>query len=431
MIAMTPAVSSGQFGPTTKYYDPEGNVPSIETSVQDAGEDDDPRPRRQLTKWNEYDGPFSTFRFGLTFLTDFSTYIQDHDSEKQFDLDADYGLRDARVLFRGRFKTPDELPMSWSFGYMYDNADQTWKVRQTGVQFDFPALNGSLFMGRTKEGYSMIKVTSGVFPWGMERSPALDAFVPILADGLKWMGYFPEQRVFFSLGAFADQLSEKQTFSTFDYQAVTRIGWLPIASLEDKTVWHVAVMGRGGRPDDHKIRLRSKPEDSLAGFFVETDSVPSDRAGTAGFETYYRRGSWLFGGEYDCEFIGVDDAKDLSFHAGDVVAVWILTGETRGYNARGGYFEPVSPDRPLLEFNRDRPWLKWGTGAWEAVLHMSYINLNDHYIHGGKLFRLTTLMNWYLTDNVRLEFSYAYGVLDRFGTTGGTNFFQGRVQFTM
>jgi phosphate-selective porin OprO/OprP len=127
----------------------------------------------------------------------------------------------------------------------------------------------------------------------------------------------------------------------------------------------------------------------------------------------------------------VDDAKDLSFHAGDVVAVWILTGETRGYNARGGYFEPVSPDRPLLEFNRDRPWLKWGTGAWEAVLHMSYISLNDHYIHGGKLFRLTTLMNWYLTDNVRLEFSYAYGVLDRFGTTGGTNFFQGRVQFTM
>ena len=62
---------------------------------------------------------------------------------------------------------------------------------------------------------------------------------------------------------------------------------------------------------------------------------------------------------------------------------------------------------------------------------MSYIDLDDHNIEGGKLWRLTTLMNWYLSDNLRLEFSYAYGVLNRFDLIGHTSFFQARVQVTL
>jgi phosphate-selective porin OprO and OprP len=36
-----------------------------------------------------------------------------------------------------------------------------------------------------------------------------------------------------------------------------------------------------------------------------------------------------------------------------------------------------------------------------------------------------------LSDNVRLEFVYGYGQLDRFGLTGDTQFFQARVQFQL
>ena len=89
----------------------------------------------------------------------------------------------------------------------------------------------------------------------MERSPALDAFVPILADGLKWMGYFPKARVFYSLGAFGDEVSEQEKFATYDYQVATRVGWLPVASEAEKLLWHVAVMGRIGRPDEGRIRV--------------------------------------------------------------------------------------------------------------------------------------------------------------------------------
>jgi phosphate-selective porin OprO/OprP len=323
-------------------------------------------------------------------------------------------------LFRGVFQT--ERPFSWTFGYMYDNADGSWRVRQTGFQIGFPEAKGSLFIGRTKEGYSMIKVMAGVTPWGQERTFSLDAFVPILADGLKWSGYFPERRVFFQLGLYDDELSEDESFATFDHQVVTRIGWLPISSEEDKKLLHVAVMGRAGQPDEGSLRLRSKPEESLSPFFVDTGAIAADYAQTTGAEVYYRKGPWLVGGEYNWERVDATGGEEEGFHGGNLVTTWIITGETRGYNAPGGYFKPVSPDRTVFE---------GGPGAWEAVLNLSYIDLDSESFSGGKMWRLTSMVNWYLSDNIRFELGYAYGVLDRFDLKGHTQFFQSRLQLTL
>lgn len=417
-LVLTPGLSRGE---EAKESPPTTDASAtIDDAPEEAGDDDHPRPRRRLVKWNELDGPITTFRLGFGVLVDFSTYLQDQKSERQVTLDEDVSLRDTRLLFSGRFKT--QRPITWTIGYMYDSADEEWRFRQTGIQIGFPELQGNLFIGRTKEGYSMIKVMTGYHGFTLERSPGNDAFVPILADGLKWMGYFPKARVFFSLGGFGDQISEEEKFATYDFQGVTRIGWLPIASEPEKTVWHVAVMSRFGRPDERHIAFRSKPEDSNAPFFVETPTVASDRAGTTGFETYYRRGPWLVGGEYGWQNVHPKSGPDLAFHAGNVIASWLITGETRAYKPRAGIFDPVSPDRPVFQ---------GGPGAWEAVLNMSYINLDDHDIHGGKLWRLTPMMNWHLSDNVRFEFAYGFGILGRFGEYGHTHFFQTRLQFTL
>ena len=75
--------------------------------------------------------------------------------------------------------------------------------------------------------------------------------------------------------------------------------------------------------------------------------------------------------------------------------------------------------------------LKGGPGAWEAVLHVSYIDLDSGVFHGGKFWRLTPMVNWHLSDNVRIDLEYGYGELDRFGLVGATQFLQGRIQFTL
>ena len=41
------------------------------------------------------------------------------------------------------------------------------------------------------------------------------------------------------------------------------------------------------------------------------------------------------------------------------------------------------------------------------------------------------MVNWHLTDNVRLEFVYGVGKLDRFDLDGTTQFFQSRLQLQL
>ncbi len=390
-------------------------APTVETTVE-AGESDAEEHRRPFVK-NEYDWPGTTFHFGLGFLLEYGAYSQDADSRDQLSLDPGGGIRDSRILFRGRFKT--QRPFSWSIGYMYDHATNSWFFRQTGLMIGFPKLKGSVFIGRTKEGYSMTKVMTGYHILTMERSPALDAFVPILADGIKWLGYFPKSGIFFNAGWYTDRLSEDEGFSTYDHQQVLRAGWLPILDQKNGRLLHIAVMARNGEPDNNQLQQRARAEANFAPYFVDTGKFAANHALTTGLETYYRDGPWLFGAEYNWQDIDALDGQHPRFQGGNLIAAWIVTGETRPYNAAGGaYFTDFSPKHPVFE---------GGHGAWEVVLNMSYLDLDDRAIQGGKVWRVTPMVNWILADYLKLQLAYGYSVLDRFGIEGGTQFFQARL----
>ena len=372
--------------------------------------------------WNQFDFKLSTLRFGFGYLAEYDMFQQDRNSETQFgEIEDDYGMRDGRLLFSGRFKT--KRPVSWTIGYMYDGSDGSWRFRQTGFTIEIPEVKSRVFVGRTKEGYSMVKAMVGYYGWTMERSPALDAFVPILADGVKWMYYSPERRIHWSLGLYIDSLSNREAFATYDSNAVGRLVWQPILSEADDEVLHLGVMARGGEPDDGFLRVRSKPEAYLAPFFLDAGRLESNWASGVGFEAFYRKNSWLIGSEYHWEQVDLVSGDSQLFHAGDVVATWILTGETRPYNASGGTFGMVPPEtlgpqgrirrlgsRPATELQRLR---------------------RRRGVPGGTFWRITPMINWYLNNQIRLEFVYGYGELDRFGTTGATQFYQTRLQFAL
>ncbi|HEX5132699.1 MAG TPA: porin [Candidatus Krumholzibacteria bacterium] len=394
---------------------------AIDNTVE-AGEADAEEPRRKLVKWNEYDGPISTLRFGFGFLVDVVGYSQDDGSKAQlptFD-NPDAGLRDFRVLLKGKFKTT--RPFSWTLGYMYDGADEEWHFRQTGIIVGVPELKGNFFVGRTKEGYSMIKVMVGYHGWTNERSPANDAFVPILADGIKYMGYYERPRVYLSLGAYKNGSWENPKFATADEQVVARLGWLPRLEEDGQELLYVGAMTRAFTPDNGSIQPRARGGSYLGPYFVDAGRFDSDHGRTDGVEAFYRKGPWLFGTEYHWQNLTPTGEGDVLFHGGNAVVTWNITGETRPYNVRGAYFQAVSPKQTVFE---------GGPGAWEAVLDVSYVDLDSGRFHGGKYWRLTPMVNWHMSDNVRLEFTYGYGELDRFGLTGATQFFQGRVQFTL
>jgi phosphate-selective porin OprO/OprP len=394
----------------------EPQPPAVEDKQEAGGSSVDP-PARRLVKWNEFEGPFFTLRASAGVIVDAGTYAQDEASREQFDLEPGSQVRDFRVMFNGRIKT--ERAITWCAGLMYDAGNDRWLVRQTGFMIAVPELKGHLFVGRSKEGISLNMVMVGYAGWTMERSPAVVATVPLLADGIKWMGYVPGRHLLFNLGWYTDVLSEGQSFSSYDHQFVGRVGFVPI--LDDKgTLLHVALAGRYGLVNDRTLRLRSRPELNLAPHFVDTESFAAGDTRMVQGEVYYRPGSWVLGMEYFFQRVDALESPDPLFHGGDAVVSWLVTGETRKYNTAGGYFLAVSPERTVFA---------GGPGAWEAVLRMTYTDLDDGPIQGGRFWRFTPMLNWYLSDHLRMEFSYGIGELDRFERLGTTQFFQSRLQF--
>jgi phosphate-selective porin OprO/OprP len=393
--------------------------PAVEDTIA-AGEDDGMKPARRLVSWNEYEGPFFTLRVGGGFLYDYATYSQDDASKQQFELNEDSKVRDARVTLKGAFKF--KRAVTWSVGLMYDGPSDSWLFRETGLMIAVPEILGHIFIGRTKEGFSLNKVMVGYAGWTVERATITDATIPILADGVKWLGYVPGKRLLWNVGFYGDWFSDEQTFTTYKTQVAGRIAWVALLSEEGRRLLHVGVNGRYGKPDDGMLRLRSRPENFLAPYFVDTESFAANATTMTGVEAYYRPGPLLVGGEYFVQRADAADSGDPILHGGDVAVAWLATGETRTYNTRGGFFNQVSPARTVFQ---------GGPGAWEIVTRFSYIDLDDGAVTGGRFWRITPMVNWHLSDHVRLAVSYGYGSLDRFSVTGRTHFFQSRLQLTM
>ena len=385
-----------------------------------AGEADADMERRNLLSALHLKLPFTTLRVGGGVLVDYIGYDQDSASREQFPNLASQGkLRDARILLGGTFNT--KRPFTWQIGVMYDAAQKKWLFRQTGLMVAVPEIWSHFFIGRAKEGFSLNKVMVGYDGWSMERLPFGDATIPLLADGIKWLGLTPDRHWFWNLGLFTDWLSEGQTFSSYNHQFVLRTGWVPLVSDSVGTLLHIGMNFRVGDVNNDTITLRSKPEAFPAPYFINTGAFPAQNGMTLGPEIYFRPGRVLLGGEYYWERTRSELGTNW-FHGGEAVVTWNTTGEVRTYNTVGNYFRGITPLKTVIQ---------GGSGGFETVLKVSYSNLTNGAIQGGTLWRVTPMLNWYTTDNVRLEFAYGYGVLKRFGLLGRTQFYQARMQLEM
>ena len=415
-MALFGAVAQGEEAAASQAA---ATAPALDDQL-DAAEADGVEPRRQLVAWNHYQGPYFTLRVGAGFGYDYSAYAQDANSKQQMTLSPVAAVRDFRLLLKGRFPTIPRL--TYTLGYMYDGSAKAWRFRQTGLMVDVPELLGGFFIGRTKEGFSSNKIMVGYFTWTGERATMNEALIPILGDGIKWTGRIPSGKLVYNVGYFMDELSQTESFNKNDSQFVGRAVWLPNAG-SDKPLLHLAVEGRFAEANNGQLQYRSRPEVFQAQTYaIDTGKFPANHANALGVEAYYRPGSLMFGMEYFLNKVSSQQTDNPLFHGGEVFAAYLFTGEVRPYNTRGAFFEAVSPARTVFE---------GGPGAWEGVLRFSYTDLDSGTIQGGKFWRITPMVSWYLSDNVRMEFTYGYGVLDRFGLSGATQFFQTRLQILL
>jgi phosphate-selective porin OprO and OprP len=375
-------------------------------------------------RWRLFNGRLTSFKFGAGFLYEYAAFFQDKNSKLQMDslgtpMKDQFKVRDFRLLFSGQFKSKREI--SWRAGIMYDASSDSWLVRETGIMVGVPEINSYFFIGRTKEGFSMNKVMNGYAGWAFERQMAIDV-IPILADGLKWMGYLKKQRIFWNLGVYADWLSKGQSFSTYQSQFDARLGWNPISLVNKHNMLHLGINYRYGKVAGDQIQLRSRPESNPAPYFITTGNFATSHSNHIGYEIYYQSGRWLMGSEFYWHQFSSAAANNPMFKGGEFMISYIFTGESRHYINSTSIFGFVPVKKSVF---------KGGLGEIDGLIRFTTYDLNGGNIQGGNFWRITPMINWYLSPELRFEIGYGYGVLDRFGIKGTTQFFQSRIQITI
>ncbi len=369
--------------------------------------------------WNEFDGPLTTLKFGIGFMTEYAGFSQDSASKQQVPgVTNSLSVRDFRYTMAGVVKTKREI--TWKAGINYDGNTGTWRIRETGVQVKVPELSGYLFFGRTKEGYSLQKIQNGFTLWRFER-PMIQDLVPILADGVKYSGYFPKQHLQWTLGTYFNIFgNEVQPQTSFKRQITTRLVWLPIYSTPTAPVLHIALNYRYGKVLDDTIQVRSKPEISKAQYFVDSKKFWADYVNSLSGEVYYRTGPLMAGTEFGSHFVHSPEKGNPVFTGAWFFLLYSFTGEARPYAPNFGTFTFQTVKKSVFD---------GGIGNIEATLSFSNIDLDDADITGGKFWRFTPSVYWSLSRNVFTTIAYGFGVLNKDGYKGNTQFFQWRFGF--
>jgi phosphate-selective porin OprO and OprP len=220
------------------------------------------------------------------------------------------------------------------------------------------------------------------------------------------------------------------------------------------------------------VQLRARPEmrdDVPAGSLINADNtrlidtgvIASDAQFLLGLETLYIRGPFSFQAEYGWNWVqdatgilpgatappapgyrnALVPAQNYVFSGGYLQVAYTLTGENRAYDKAGGtlaraYFGKAGPYNRAWVVRDEDGHLCWNWGAWEVAARYSYVDLNDgaglNAIQGGRLQGVTLGLNWYLNNNLSVNFDWAHDT--RYDTPAGVpegtvNGFGTRVQF--
>jgi phosphate-selective porin OprO and OprP len=176
------------------------------------------------------------------------------------------------------------------------------------------------------------------------------------------------------------------------------------------------------------IRLRDRPELRVDGTrFIDTGNINVDSVAAYGVElagnwkNFYGQGEYFY---YDLDRKSVVAPilpSDVAFEAWYVQASWVLTGESKRYNAQNGAYGNPRAEKPFS--------LKTGDlGAIELAARYSQTDLNDRErsavaaerIRGGEQTVVTLGLNWYPNSNIRFLLNYQFVDIDRLNPGGFT-----------
>jgi phosphate-selective porin OprO/OprP len=290
---------------------------------------------------------------------------------------------------------------------------------------------GNIRIGSQKEWFSLEHLNSYRYLEFLERSYLFDfaqatAFNNGFSPGISFFRTWAKDRIFSAVGFYKNE-SDLIGFGLGDGQyAVTgRLAALPIWMPDRQLFWHIggAMSHRDPVEDKVQVRIRDNIRNApfpLLPLVVNTGLLNAGSQDLYNLETAAVWGPFTLQAEYTANVInGASVAATTTAPSGPPLGnlffqgyyaelMWLLTGESRTWNAKNFYFNRVVPKHPLRLKRNDCSCDGYGFGAWELAVRYSYLDVSNKAIQAGVLNSVTLGLNWYLNTNTKLQFNYDY-----------------------
>lgn len=314
------------------------------------------------------------------------------------DFSSGSGLEDDDAVRRKEFGATLKKKGVYDAMVYYDFQSDTWL--DVFVRFESKAFFGR-DIGRFRFGYMKTPVgldanTSSRAGSFLETALPVQAFYEGRRTGVEWVLERPQYLL--QAGAYGGK--DLQGDNPGTTQAVRAV-WTPVKAPGD--VIHLGLAysqenPRGysdGRDVHHEAsaRLRARPEAGLTDIrYVDSGAlVTADQIRRTGLEGIWIRGPFSLQAEALRATVTRHDGKpDYTGSGQYAMASWVLTGESRPYNAGA-----VANIKPAHDY-----------GAVELVARYSRMDLDDGSILGGRQHDLTLGANWYLTSHFKFQANY-------------------------
>lgn len=204
-----------------------------------------------------------------------------------------------------------------------------------------------------------------------------------------------------------------------------RVAWRPFGEPEpDAPLLHLG-LSTSWSPDAGRtrIRYRSRPESFLTDYVVDTGDIAGS-ARLLGLELAWQDGPLLLQAETLLANVDAEEGGDSLFYGFYLQASWSLTGERRSYDRAEAVFGRLKPEQPF-RMNGE------GYGALELAARLSWLDLSDGAVRGGRMISLTFGPTWTLNRYVRVLAGYVYADVGqaRDDQEGGIHILQARLEF--
>jgi phosphate-selective porin OprO/OprP len=304
-------------------------------------------------------------------------------------LESDIQVRRARLFAEGTITR--HLSYKFQYEFVTNNPPN---LKDAYISFNVPVVPLQVHVGRFRTPLGLEGHTSCQDLTFMERG-SISAFLPSRNTGVMLYADDARQRHGFHYAVALIKPESDFDFTNTNLAGIsTRIAYAftPASS----TLIHL-----GGdymyRPVDQATRILQRPESNLAPQFVDTGLIASDSVETAISELAVVRGNWSFQTEAAATWIDRSGSgrERLLFWGSYGFVSYMITGEARTYQMARANFGRLHPVEPWLEAGG-------GAGALELAFRVSYLDLEDRDVRGGRLLDLTWAFNWYATHNARV-----------------------------